>query len=228
VMVKSLTFLAFMSACIAVPAKAEQFDLDCRRPATSEFDINIPELHLQIDLEQLKWCRDRCGEIFSISRTDVDPIVLDENNDFNQRNALYFELMSNTLTDIFDFQGDFERVTRLSCERQEFGRFRPYLYEPARLRNANVLLDAFSPINLPEGLVRPAADGSVRFALYVSPQGEVVSCEVRISSGNVDLDKFTCDVMMGLELRFTPAKDRNGNTIASYHERVAVFRGWAN
>jgi periplasmic protein TonB len=54
--------------------------------------------------------------------------------------------------------------------------------------------------------------GSVRFALTVTPQGRVKSCEIMESSGNSRIDENTCKLLTR-RARFTPARDKQGKPV---------------
>ena len=55
--------------------------------------------------------------------------------------------------------------------------------------------------------------GSVRFALAVTPEGKVRTCEILESSGNARLDENTCRLLTRYA-RFAPARDRRGKAVA--------------
>ncbi len=50
--------------------------------------------------------------------------------------------------------------------------------------------------------------------LTVGADGRVSDCSVTASSGNDDLDSTTCRIARS-RIRFTPAKDDNGNNMVS-------------
>lgn len=55
--------------------------------------------------------------------------------------------------------------------------------------------------------------GSVRFALAVTPEGRVRTCEILESSGNTRLDENTCRILTRYA-RFAPARDKRGKPVA--------------
>lgn len=66
----------------------------------------------------------------------------------------------------------------------------------------------------PPSAVRAGAQGRVVAALTVGTDGRVSGCNVTTSSGNADLDEATCRIARS-RVRFTPAKDDDGNPITS-------------
>ena len=55
--------------------------------------------------------------------------------------------------------------------------------------------------------------GSVRFALAVTPEGRVRTCEILESSGNMRLDENTCRLLIRYA-RFAPARAKRGRAVA--------------
>jgi protein TonB len=62
-------------------------------------------------------------------------------------------------------------------------------------------------------------EGSVRYAVTVSPAGRVTGCDILQSSGNIRLDETTCRFLTR-GARFTPARDEGGKAVAGR------FEGW--
>ena len=69
------------------------------------------------------------------------------------------------------------------------------------------------PSNYPDSARDAGAQGSVAATLQIGANGRVSSCQVTKSSGNDALDSQTC--RLSSRLKATPAKDDNGNAIAS-------------
>lgn len=65
-------------------------------------------------------------------------------------------------------------------------------------------------------------EGITRFALTVSATGQVEDCTVTESSKFVVLDELTCSLMKSRG-RFEPAKDQNGEPIASFYENSITW-----
>jgi len=72
----------------------------------------------------------------------------------------------------------------------------------------------FGADNYPPAAIRAGAQGRVVARLSVGADGRVADCSVTASSGNDDLDSTTCRIARS-RIRFTPAKDDNGNNMAS-------------
>lgn len=66
----------------------------------------------------------------------------------------------------------------------------------------------------PPAALRAGAEGRVVAQLTIGADGRVTDCRVTSSSGNADLDDQTCRTSRS-RLKFTPAKDENGNAVAS-------------
>jgi periplasmic protein TonB len=66
----------------------------------------------------------------------------------------------------------------------------------------------------PPAAIRAEAQGRVVAALTVGTDGRVTGCSVTSSIGNSDLDDATCRIARS-KVKFTPAKDDNGNAISS-------------
>ena len=66
----------------------------------------------------------------------------------------------------------------------------------------------------PPGALRAEASGRVSARLTIGTDGRVSGCAVTASSGNDDLDSATCRIAQRRG-RYSPAKDENGNPIAS-------------
>lgn len=61
------------------------------------------------------------------------------------------------------------------------------------------------------------AEGSVRFALIVSPAGRVTGCQIIESSGDARLDEQTCRFLTR-RARFQPALDNTGQPVEGHWE----------
>lgn len=72
----------------------------------------------------------------------------------------------------------------------------------------------FGPDSYPPAAQRAGAQGRVTARLSVGADGRVSDCSVSASSGNDDLDTATCRIAKS-RVRFTPARDDNGNAMAS-------------
>ena len=72
----------------------------------------------------------------------------------------------------------------------------------------------FGDDSYPSAAIRAEAEGRVQVRLQVGADGRVSDCTVTGSSGNRDLDSTTCRIFKS-RVRYTPAKDQNGNPIAS-------------
>lgn len=59
-------------------------------------------------------------------------------------------------------------------------------------------------------------EGVATFSATYDSFGAVTGCEITISSGHLDLDQATCDLVK-LRARFKPGKDENGNAVGGVH-----------
>lgn len=72
----------------------------------------------------------------------------------------------------------------------------------------------FGPDSYPPSALRAGEQGRVVAVLTVGADGRVADCEVTSSSGSAALDQATCRIAKS-RVRYTPAKDENGQPIAS-------------
>ena len=72
----------------------------------------------------------------------------------------------------------------------------------------------FNPDNYPPSALRAGEQGRVVSSLTIGTDGRVADCEVTSSSGSAALDQATCRIAKS-RVRYTPAKDENGQPIAS-------------
>lgn len=89
---------------------------------------------------------------------------------------------------------------------------KPNLGSKARLRTNPG--DVFTPDYYPAEAKRLNVQGRVSISLDVGANGRVSGCRVAGSSGSGQLDETTCRIATR-SLRFDPAKDTDGNPIAS-------------
>ena len=75
----------------------------------------------------------------------------------------------------------------------------------------------------PASAIRDEAEGRVRANLTVGTDGRVSGCTVTLSSGNAALDETTCRVSRN-RVRFTPAKDEEGNPIVSTYPLAVTWK----
>ena len=80
---------------------------------------------------------------------------------------------------------------------------------PAERARAN-LSSYFSNDDYPEASYRRGAEGTVHFSLEIDVSGAPSRCNIEYSSGDADLDRATCDILMS-RARFRPARDSNGH-----------------
>jgi protein TonB len=72
----------------------------------------------------------------------------------------------------------------------------------------------------PTQAIRNEEQGTSAFVLTVNRRGRVTDCAITSSSGSTSLDRATCSIMTR-RARFTPAKDDNGQAIATtVHSRI--------
>jgi protein TonB len=91
----------------------------------------------------------------------------------------------------------------------------------SRRAQAN-LAELVSDDDYPPSAIRAEEQGTVRFALDVSPDGRVTGCTVLESSGSAALDNSTCRIMQR-RARFIPALDRKGRPTT---DRVTTRLRW--
>lgn len=90
----------------------------------------------------------------------------------------------------------------------------PRVSQAAKLKPGDIQRLFGDPNNYPDSARDAGAQGSVAAALAIGADGKVTSCNVTQSSGNKDLDNQTCRISLS-RIRMTPAKDDNGQNIAS-------------
>lgn len=61
----------------------------------------------------------------------------------------------------------------------------------------------------PSRALRDQAEGLARYRLIVASDGKVSACEITASSGNTELDRATCRLLLA-RARFAPATDQSG------------------
>ena len=71
---------------------------------------------------------------------------------------------------------------------------------------------AGAPDFYPAAAARVGAQGRVEYTLTIDAAGSVSGCRITASSGNADLDKTTCEVMLEYA-RFEPAVDDSGKAV---------------
>jgi len=71
----------------------------------------------------------------------------------------------------------------------------------------------FSIDDYPYAALGTGARGVVAFRLTVGPDGRVVACAIRQSSGSAVLDATTCNILRR-RAHYMPAMDSNGNPVA--------------
>jgi protein TonB len=74
--------------------------------------------------------------------------------------------------------------------------------------------DYFDAESYPSDALAAEASGRVVATLTVGADGRVSDCVIVTSSGNASLDRTTCAISKR-RIRFTPAKDENGNPIVT-------------
>jgi TonB family protein len=74
----------------------------------------------------------------------------------------------------------------------------------------------------PAAALGRGAQGTVRFRLIVDEAGVPQRCEIAQSSGDTDLDRVTCDIML-TRARFHPARDSAGRPVG---DRIASTLTW--
>ena len=72
----------------------------------------------------------------------------------------------------------------------------------------------FGPDAYPASALRSGEEGRVVASLTIGTDGRVSDCSVTSSSGSSALDAATCRIARS-RVRYTPAKDQNGQPIAS-------------
>jgi TonB family protein len=75
----------------------------------------------------------------------------------------------------------------------------------------------------PQAAVDRNEQGSVYFEVIVSPEGQVDSCKILISSRYKDLDETTCRIVTA-RAKFAPAKDERERPIYGTYRQVITWR----
>jgi len=81
----------------------------------------------------------------------------------------------------------------------------------------------FSADDYPAAALRNNQQGRVAFAITVSPEGRVSSCNITQSSGVAALDETTCRILRS-RARYTPARDARGVAIAGRDQGTVIWR----
>ena len=88
----------------------------------------------------------------------------------------------------------------------------PPLFDPLPPRPSNEQGGWVTARDYPTIELRRGNEGVTAYRLSVSSSGRVSACQVTRSSGHARLDEEACDSITR-RARFTPAQDRNGNTV---------------
>jgi protein TonB len=75
----------------------------------------------------------------------------------------------------------------------------------------------------PPAAKRAGAEGRVSVRITIGTDGRVSDCTVTGSSGNSDLDETTCRIFKQ-RVRYTPAKDVNGNPVVDHANQSVVWK----
>lgn len=75
----------------------------------------------------------------------------------------------------------------------------------------------------PPDMVRAFQPGLVEFRLSIDPTGKVAGCHVQQSTNPANFNTAVCKAMMR-RARFEPARDRDGEPIASYYQNLVRFQ----
>lgn len=78
----------------------------------------------------------------------------------------------------------------------------------------------------PPDMARAYQPGLVEFRLSIDPAGKVTACHVQQSTNPESFNTAVCKAMMR-RARFEPARDRDGEPIASYYQNVVRFQIWS-
>ena len=74
----------------------------------------------------------------------------------------------------------------------------------------------------PLHLLREDRAQSVRFAITVTPDGKIQSCDVEVSSGNSKLDSYTCK-LVSQRAKFGPAVSFDGRATYGVHRQTVTW-----
>ncbi|PKP86977.1 MAG: hypothetical protein CVT78_07425 [Alphaproteobacteria bacterium HGW-Alphaproteobacteria-17] len=97
-----------------------------------------------------------------------------------------------------------------------------------RYRNAVWSVPLSSPAtwvtnaDYPPGMARTFQPGLVEFRLSIDPTGKVTECRIQQSTNPDGFNAAVCKAMMR-RARFQPARDKNGEPIASYYQNSVRF-----
>lgn len=92
---------------------------------------------------------------------------------------------------------------------------------PARRASGNLQV-YFSTDDYPAAALRRLAEGVVHFSVDIDREGVPSRCTVNYSSGDLDLDRATCEIIMS-RARLSPARDADGRPVA---DRVSNRVRW--
>ena len=75
-------------------------------------------------------------------------------------------------------------------------------------------------VSYPGRALREMREGTTRYVAHINEYGRAISCTITDSSGSDDLDRATCDTILGAT-SFDPAHDFNGNNVPGiYSDKI--------
>ncbi|QFT78946.1 energy transducer TonB [Erythrobacter sp. THAF29] len=201
-------------------AFAQQFDLECIATQNSTHPFG-PRLHLQIDFDERKWCRDRCEEVEGFAGIEGGEIVLKDGVDnLGYTEKLIYDVPRQAVVARWASGEAFGREVKYRCKNEEFGEFRPYLGEVVRPRS-NIARIFYSKDS--RKLSKMVKEGKVTlgFELDISAEGRITDCRIIQPSEVEKLNEGTCALILRADPPFEPARKRTGEPYATtYRSRV--------
>jgi protein TonB len=104
-------------------------------------------------------------------------------------------------------------IPRIAPPPPTFSPPQPHLAQSATPARGDVR-SSFNDDDYPESAQAAGAQGIAQARLSIGPDGRVTGCSLVRSTGNGALDSATCNVLKR-RVKFIPARDSNGNAIAS-------------
>lgn len=214
---KRLVLVPLLAIATVPAAHATSFDLECAQLyENGEPAFNAPTAHYQIDMETGRWCAAKCEKTETIVRRQGTTITLKDSLYHGDPMMVEYHEDTGRLVDGFAIGTEFERIWNYICVKGDFGNFAPYLAEPVQPRGRFVVSNA----DLFDDPANTGPSGWVGFEVTVDPTGLLLDCIVPLSSGNAELDRRVCTLVME-RLRVLPARDRAGQPVAGkYRNRI--------
>ena len=211
-----------ITAAHAPIARAESFDLDCRMLSDDgQPKLSLPAEHYQIDRKNGEWCREKCDKVEVIHHDANEILTLVDTTFYGDRKLIEYRFYDNQIVENFGEGKSHAYERKYICTKQLFGGLQPYL--AAEVQPIGML--RLEPKDFFTDSKGKKQGGMVGFEIAVDPSGTLKNCAIAQSSGNRELDDYTCTMVMQ-RLRVKPARDRAGNPIDGIYRNRIHWAMW--